>query len=164
MLIETENEIAKLPSGRILGIDYGQKRVGLALSDPSQFLASTLKTINSKSTNVIQTIASIAHEESVVAIVIGLPYNMDGSIGRKGEDVKHFISALCEKVDIPVIQWDERWSTVSAHKELVGLGKSPSKNRHRVDQIAAAIILQSFLDRLKRIRQEQSLDGVPHEV
>jgi len=144
----------KIPLGRILGIDYGRRRTGIAMSDPSQILATTLKTIQGLSgPSLVSEIRGILEEHQIVSIVVGMPYNLNGTISKRGEEVVAFIDDLANECKLPVFSWDERWTTVSAHKTLRELGKSPSKSRHRVDQIAAAFMLQSFLDRLGRVRR-----------
>ena len=145
------------PVGRILCIDYGQQRIGLSASDPMQLLSSNLKTLANKGIKfVLDELADIIRNHSVVAIVVGMPYNMNGTIGERGMEVQEFIGILREKTGIPTVAWDERWTTISAHKTMHQMGKSPSKNRHKVDQIAASFILQSFLDRLSNLRRQNS--------
>lgn len=144
----------EIPAGRILGIDYGRRRIGLALSDPSQTLASTLKTIQRHSTSsAVDEIGAVIKEHGIVAVVVGMPYHLNGTMGRTGEEVLRFLAEMARVCQLPVVSWDERWTTVSANKALLEAGKSPSKNRQRIDQIAAAFMLQSFLDRLSYLRR-----------
>ena len=155
-----EQLLTEIPMGRILGIDYGQQRIGVALSDPSQMLSSTYKTFaNKNSSAIVQEILSLVKEKNIVAIIVGMPYNMNGTMGEKAEEVTDFIEEIRKQCSIPVVPWDERWTTKSAHNQLINLGKSPSRNRELVDRVAAAIILQSFLDRLSHFRKKvQSLN------
>lgn len=155
MLMKLQNDLLnKVPHGRILAIDFGTRRIGLALSDPSQFLASSLKTVrNNGVQEFIQKINPIIKENGVVALLFGMPYNMNGGIGERGEQVQEFSDSIRERIDIPVLTWDERLSTVSAEKTMIATNKSPSRNRHKIDQVAAAFILQSFLDRLSYLRR-----------
>ncbi|NOY58874.1 MAG: Holliday junction resolvase RuvX [Calditrichaeota bacterium] len=155
MLMNTKNDLLeKLPPGRILAVDYGTRRIGLAMSDPSQFLASSLETIYNRGVNdFVQKIIPILKENAVIAVVIGMPYNMKGDIGERGKEVQEFSSSIRKGIDIPVLTWDERLSTVSAEKTMIATNKSPSKHRHKIDQVAAAFILQSFLDRLSYLRR-----------
>ncbi len=155
MIMNVQNDILeKIPRGRILAIDYGTRRIGLALSDPSQFLASSLETLHNNGTNkFIQTIIPLLKTNGVVVVVVGMPYNMKGDIGERGKQVQEFINTIREGIKIPVLPWDERMSTVSAEKTMIATNKSPSKNRHKIDRVAAAFILQSFLDRLSYLRR-----------
>lgn len=155
MLMNTQNDLLeKLPPGRILAIDYGTRRIGLAMSDPSQFLASSLETIHNRGVNdFVQKIIPILKENGVIAVVIGMPYNMKGDIGERGKQVREFSNSIRKGIDIPVLTWDERLSTVSAEKAMIATNKSPSKHRHKIDQVAAAFILQAFLDRLSYLRR-----------
>jgi len=141
-----------------MGIDYGQRRIGIAVSDPSQTLATTLKTIVGRArSNLLMEIKGLLQEHQVASIVVGMPYNLDGTMSKRGEEVVSFMDDLARECGLPVFSWDERWTTVSAHKTLRELGKSPSKSRHKVDQIAAAFMLQSFLDRIGHLRREAAL-------
>ena len=152
----SDQELANVPIGRILCIDYGTKRIGLALSDPFQMLASTYSTItNSGTDSVANSINDITEKESVKALVVGMPYNMDGTQSDRTKQVKDFVIILREKIPHPLMEWDERWSSVSAEKMMIEMGQSPSRNRHKVDQVAAAIVLQNFLDRLDRFKKTQ---------
>ena len=146
--------ILAISTGRILGIDYGKKRIGLALSDPFQMLAATLKTVLNKNTqNVILEIEQIVKENNVKAIVAGHPLHMTGDESTMAVEVVEFMQKLDERMNRPIFLWDERWTTVSAEKLLVETGKSPSQNRHKIDQIAAAYLLQSFLDRMSFLKR-----------
>lgn len=155
MLKNTQNDLLeKIPCGRILAIDYGTRRIGLALSDPSQFLASTLETVHNRGANkFVEKLVPILKENGVIAVIVGMPYNMKGDVGERGEQVKEFANSIREGIKVPVLTWDERLSTVSAEKTMIATNKSPSKNRHKIDQVAAAFILQSFLDRLSYLRR-----------
>ena len=152
----SDQELAKVPIGRILCIDFGTKRIGLALSDPFQMLASTYRTLkNSGTDSVANSINDIIDIESVKALVVGMPYNMDGTNSDRTEQVKEFANYVSGKISIQLLEWDERWSSVSAEKMMIETGQSPSRNRHKVDQVAAAFILQNFLDRLDRFKKTQ---------
>lgn len=145
------SELKVIPQGRILGIDYGDKRIGLAMSDPSQFLASTLTTLQNDG-QVEVNIAKIISENGIQLVVMGKPLHMDGRIGKSFEKAKQLAEKLDVKCSIPVVMWDERWTSVSAHKLMHETGKKPSKEKAKVDQLAAAFLLQSFLDRIANIR------------
>lgn len=154
--VTVERNVKELPAGRLLGIDYGQKRVGVALSDPSQFMASTLTTIIYNNNAVlIKELKKILAEHDIAGVVVGRPVNMNGTIGEMAEKA----GALAEQIETqtrrPVVLWDERWSSQSAKKLMLETGTSPSKNKERIDQIAAAYILQSYLDYLGHQKRKQ---------
>ena len=154
------DDLGKLSPGRILGIDFGHKRIGCALCDPSQVLAVPFKTIaNQGRKHLIEQIREIREEYDVIAIVVGMPFHMNGMAGERAQEVGRLIDDIIAAVDIPVFTWDERWTTKSAEKFLKQSGQSPSKNRAKIDQIAAAIILDGFLNRLNYIRRQDSRNG-----
>jgi putative holliday junction resolvase len=151
----TNNELSKIPLGRILCIDYGTKRVGLAMSDPGQILASSYDTLTPKNkNNLANSLTEIISAQSIVAVIVGMPYNMNGTLSDRTKEVKEFANNLGKLIDLPLIEWDERWSSVSAEKMLIETGQSPSRNKKRVDQVAAAFILQAFLDRLANYKRQ----------
>ena len=131
--------------GRVLGIDHGDVRMGIALSDPTEFLASPLCVLDSTKAGLDQIIALIAEHE-VEKIVVGLPRNMDGSYGSATEKVRVFIEKLKTRTAVPVFEWDERLSTVSAHNALREAGLDGKQRKGVVDKVAAQIILQNYLD------------------
>ncbi len=137
--------------GRILGVDYGDVRTGLAVSDPSRFLASGFATIKPGGMRrTAEVVAAAAKEKEVTLIVIGLPKNMDGSEGFRAETVKAFAALLAEETEIPFVFFDERLSTVSAHRFLSMTDARSKKRKAVVDTLSAEIILQGFLDSLKK--------------
>lgn len=129
---------------RALGIDYGEKRVGIALSDPMQILASPREIIKHDENDqvVIEELLKIIKKESVSKIIVGLPLNMNGSVGFQAERVYQFVDSLKEHVSLPIIFEDERESSKKV-KEAMKLVKSKDE---RIDDRAAAIILQNYLD------------------
>ena len=131
--------------GRVLGIDHGDVRIGIALSDPTEFLASPLCVLDSTNAGLDQITALIA-EHKVEKIVVGLPRNMDGSYGSATEKVRKFIEKLKSRTAVPVFEWDERLSTVSAHNALREAGLDGKWRKGMVDKVAAQIILQNYLD------------------
>ncbi len=153
MIFDTDPEhLRKVASGRILGIDFGMKRIGLALSDPLQMLASSYKTLwNEK--KVVNDICEIVDQNQIKAIVIGQPLHMSGDAGQMTDKVYKFAEKLDSHVEAPIFLWDERWTTVSAEKLLIETGMSPSRNRDKIDQLAAAYLLQGFLDRLTYLKR-----------
>lgn len=133
----------------ILGLDVGEKRIGVALADG--LLAIPLTVIDRAGEEAdLERVLTLAEEHGVKRIVVGLPRSLDGSIGRQAERVLSFSSALSESTDVPVDTWDERLSTVSAERLLLGAGVKRDKRRARRDAMAAAIILQSYLDRVSK--------------
>jgi putative Holliday junction resolvase len=136
---------------RIMGIDYGEKRIGVAISDPLGITAQGLPTI--ERTNVledIQKILNIIREKEVNEIVVGLPKHMNNTLGEKEQAVMAFVDLLKKHVTIPVNTIDERLSTVRAHKAMLEGDLSRKKRKDRVDMIAAQLILQGYLDRIKK--------------
>lgn len=135
---------------KILGIDYGDRRTGIAISDNSLTLASNYTTIESgHAPKVCDEIIEIITKEKVEKLVLGLPLNMDGSEGPRAEKTRIFASMLAEKFDGEIILRDERLTTVSATYFLNETDKRGKKRKALVDRIAASIILQSYLDFLK---------------
>lgn len=136
---------------RILGLDVGQKTVGVAISDPLGFTAQGITTIRrTKKSQDILEVKKICDEYSVEKIVIGLPKNMDGSIGFAGEKIKEFSEALKEVIDLEIIFWDERLTTVAAHRAMLEADLSRSKRKKIVDKVAATYILQGYLDLISK--------------
>jgi putative Holliday junction resolvase len=133
-----------------LGLDIGDKRIGLAISDPQGILASPLTIIDRRDERLdIEAITSIVNEHQVKQIIVGLPRSMNGSIGKQAEKVQAFTQRLRQHTEVPVDFRDERLSTVSAKRLLQATNKRKSKNKVRDDAIAAALILQGYLDETK---------------
>ena len=135
---------------RIMGIDYGEKRIGIAISDPLRITAQGLPTI--ERTNIqedIQKILNIIHEKEVEEIVVGLPKHMNNSLGEKAHAVLAFVDMLKKHIRIPISTVDERLSTVRADRAMLEGNLSRKKRKERVDMIAAQLILQDYLDRIK---------------
>ena len=133
---------------RILGIDYGKKRTGVAVSDPLGIFASALDTVDSA--KLIDYIKNYAETQTITRFVVGWPVNMDGAPSEAAADVESFIRTLGKAFpDIPVTREDERFTSVLAHRAMIDGGMKASQRRDKasVDKISAAIILQSYLDR-----------------
>ena len=134
---------------RVMALDVGSKRIGVALSDPLKITAQGLQTYNR--TTLEEDIASLwklIDEHEVSQLVVGLPKNMDGSEGFKVEEVRQFIADLTAERQIEIIWIDERLTTVSAERALLEADVSRAKRKKVIDKMAAVIILQSYLDRL----------------
>ena len=135
---------------RIIGIDYGSARTGLAVSDPLQIFASALETL--PSAKIIEYLQKYSASETIVKIVIGWPLNLNGEPAQTAPEVEAFIEKL-EKAfpGVPVVREDERFTSVLAHRAMIDGGMKASRRRDKkeVDKISAAIILQSYLDKKK---------------
>ncbi len=138
---------------RYLGIDFGTKRIGLAISDEMGIIAGKYGTITRKGTRQdVERIKEIVRKEGVQTVVIGYPRNMDGSTGKTAEMVEEFVSAMRGVLEIPIERWDERLSSALAEKTLVRGDVSRRKRRKVIDQLSAVIILQNYLDHQKFAR------------
>ena len=129
---------------RILCIDYGRKRVGIAVSDPLGFMALPIETVKRK--KLEQGIKEILNNYTIKKIIIGYPLRTDGKRGERAREVEEFAENIGEKFQITVELWDERYSTVEAERDMRTMGKKPSRNKEKIDKIAASLILQSYLD------------------
>jgi putative Holliday junction resolvase len=131
---------------RILAIDWGERRIGMAVSDPLGITAQGLPTIDTKKTkDVYSFIKNLVEDKQVSRIVVGMPKNMDGSIGFKGREVERFILKLTQKIMVEVIRWDERLTTVSSLRSMREMG-TKQKEKKTIDRISATLILQNYLD------------------
>jgi len=136
---------------RLLGIDPGKNRIGLAISDEDKLVSTPLKTIGKKNnSNFINEIKEIIHENNIKGIVIGNPINMDGSIGPSAQSAKNFAEYLSNNISIPVSMWDERLSTEGAFNLSSNLDVNVSKKVEKLDQNAASFILQGAIDYIRR--------------
>ena len=138
---------------RLLGLDLGEKTIGLALSDPGLSVASPITTIRrTKFTADAKELLRIAAERQVGGLVIGLPLNMDGSEGPRCQSVRQFAVNLLKLQQLPVLFWDERLSTVAVERNMIDADMTRAKRAKVVDQAAAAFILQGVLDALARTK------------
>ena len=136
---------------RILSMDVGDRRIGMEVSDMLGWTAQGIATLERKSTeeDLVQ-IEKIIHQYQPEKIVVGLPKNMNGTLGPQGEKVKAFAETLEDRFNLEIVFWDERLTTVSAHKTMIEADMSRRKRKQKVDQLAAVLILQSYLDYLNR--------------
>lgn len=138
------------PMDRLIGIDYGRKRVGVAVSDPLGIFASALDTVHSA--KIIDYLKTYAQNENVVRFVVGYPMNMNGRPSEAAADVDVFLKTLRNAFpDTPIELEDERFTSVLAHRAMIdgGMKKKDRMDKESVDKISAAIILQSYMDRKK---------------
>ena len=132
---------------RVLGIDYGERRIGLALSDPMGIIAKPLRVIDRKNTtDYISEILNTSKEKHANIIVVGLPLTLRGKQSKQTKVVQKFIEKLTQLGKIPIVPVDERFSSISAKKSLQLQGVKTGHEKGRVDETAAAIILQEYLD------------------
>jgi len=133
---------------RILAIDYGEKRIGLAISDPLGITAQSLPTLKvTQIPDVFSEIENLVKEKDISAIVLGLPKNMNGTMGQEGKKVMEFGEKLARRVEIKVEFWDERLSSVESHKALREEKRKIKQKKELVDRISASLILQGYLDK-----------------
>ncbi len=132
---------------RLIGLDLGSKRIGVSICDDKQLIATPLKTINRNSLkDLVDELKLIINENDIKGIIIGNPLNMDGSSGRSAQSVKDTTENIEKNLDIPICLWDERLSTVGAFNLSSQLDINVSKREKKIDENAAAFILQGALD------------------
>ncbi len=142
----------KLPH-RLMGLDIGEKTIGVAISNSDCTMASPLKIVNySKISSAAIDLKKIKEEYGTKSLVIGYPLNMDSSEGERCEFVSKISTQLVQALEMPALLWDERMSTLSAERAMISLDVSRSKRKKNIDAHAASIILQSFLDRLRLLK------------
>jgi len=137
---------------RIMGIDFGTTRIGISLSDPLQIIAQPFTTLGNEP-GIIARICDIVVKEAIGLIVVGMPLNLKGEKGKKAQEVEKFIDEIKNATKVEVVHWDERFTTSIAHQTLLTMGTKRDERRKkkgRVDSMAAAIMLQGFLDSQKR--------------
>ena len=130
----------------ILALDFGRARIGAAISDELQLLAHPVETIPSNE-KALSRVAEIVRERKVDHVIAGIPRQMNGQIGAAANEVLQFVEKLRAILPCPVVTWDERLTTVAAHRALRDAGKKTRDTRSYIDQVAAQMILQSYLDR-----------------
>jgi putative Holliday junction resolvase len=135
---------------RILGLDIGTKRTGVAMSDASRFLSSPYTTIETRDPREwVRQLTEIIQKEEVAEIVVGLPLNQYGEEGTDANRIRSYINLLRSRTDLPVVEWDERYTTVQAERALIHADYSREKRKQVIDRVAATIILQGYLDSLQ---------------
>jgi len=133
---------------RLMGLDIGDRRIGVALSDSLRIMAGALTVVERVTDDAaLKQIIDLARENEAERIVVGMPRSLDGSLGKQAQAVQSFVDLLKRRTDIPVVTWDERLSTVAAERTMLEVGMKRDKRKKRRDSLAAAIILQGYLDR-----------------
>ena len=143
---------------KIMAIDYGDARTGVALSDPTGFLAGQTFLVKSRKEDVvIEELTSIAQKQGAEELVLGHPVNMDGTRGPRAEKCEALAERLKEATGLPVILWDERRTTVDAHRILGEQGVRAKNRKDKIDSVAATLILEGYLDfkRIQAARREE---------
>jgi putative Holliday junction resolvase len=136
--------------GRILGLDYGRKRIGVAVSDPMEITAQPVTTWNGLTLDeAVEKTWALVEELSVDAVVIGFPLTLQGKTGIMAKKIQFFSDKLKSRIDIPVVLWDERLTSVQSKRLMHEMNMSPSLKKGRVDLIASMLILQNYLDHKK---------------
>lgn len=137
--------------GRIMALDPGEKRMGVALSDEMRLIAQPLETHSCASPGeVVAHVRDLVLTHGVSEVVVGLPIRLDGEAGPAAERVRGFIERLERELDVPVVPWDERLTSKAAERMLIEANVSRRKRKGAVDRVAAAVLLQSYLDRRAR--------------
>lgn len=133
--------------GRVLGLDVGTKTIGIAMSDPLRMLASPVRTLSRRSVREdTEQLAKLVADQAIEALVVGLPYELDGSEERSARLARQIGNALAARTGLPVHFVDERYSSVDAERQLIEAGMSRARRKQVIDQAAAVLILQSYLD------------------
>lgn len=149
MLFESSTEFARgLPaSARLLGLDVGEKTIGLALSDATRTVASPLETIErGKFARDMEKLAAIIRKQDIAGLVIGYPVNMDGSLGPRAQSTRTFAANLAKQIELPMLLWDERLSTAAVERVMLEADLSRQRRAQLVDKLAASYMLQGFLN------------------
>lgn len=146
-------------SGALLGLDLGEKTIGVSVCDPAREVATPVETIRRKKfTPDAKRLAALAGERNVVGLIMGLPLNMDGSEGPRAQSTRAFARNLAKVLPLPVAFWDERLSTAAMERDLIALDTSRAKRAEHIDAAAAAFILQGAIDRIRTLSHDaQSL-------
>jgi putative Holliday junction resolvase len=148
----TDDPLSDIPAtGKILCLDLGTKTIGVAVSDGMRYSATPVETIKrTKFTQDAERIIELARQHSAVAIILGLPLNMDGSEGPRVQSTRAFARNLAQKLDLPIAFWDERLSTSAVTRMMIEADLRRDRRAEVVDKLAASYILQGALDRLRR--------------
>jgi len=153
--IPVEDLTGRIETGqRLIGLDLGAKTIGIALSDPGLMIATPRRTIRrTKFSQDAAALLDLCERENVGAIVLGLPVNMNGTEGPRAQATRAFARNLQKLTDLPIVLWDERWSTAAAERAMIEADLSRAKRAEKIDAAAAGFILQGVLDRLAGLRR-----------
>ena len=142
---------------KVLGLDIGEKRIGIAISDELRYTAQGMKVLDRRGVdNDVRELAEVIAANKVSTIVVGLPKNMDGSLGEGAQKVTAFVQKLKKATSVPITLWDERWTTSEATRVLLQADLSRKKRGKVVDKVAAVLILQGYLDSLANGEERES--------
>jgi putative holliday junction resolvase len=158
---DVEAFAATLPKiGTLIGMDLGTKTIGLALSDRTRMIAAPLDTIRrTKQTHDLAALLAHANKHEAVGFVLGYPINLDGTKGPRTQATLAFLRAMTVVSPLPILLYDERWSTVSAERAMLEGDASRAKRADKIDMVAAVIILQAALERLSHLREPREGNG-----
>lgn len=160
--------LALLPDqGRVIGVDYGARRIGLSVSDPAGRIALALDTIEVNSmTQAVTDLIALSERYGACEIVVGLPINMDGAESEMAKTVLAFVSTLQAQTDTRVKTWDERLTSAAAQRAVTAMGLSLKGNKKQLDRIAATLLLQSYLERQRQpalVSASDSVEEICHD-
>ncbi len=146
--LDNKSQMGDKNDVRIMGLDVGSRTIGVAITDELRITAQGLKTIRRKSKEEdFEEIIRIIDQFKIGKIVVGLPKNMNGTLGKQAERVLQWIKTIKGKVDLPIVTWDERFSTVEASRVLLEADLSRRKRKKAIDKLAAVIILQGYIEK-----------------
>ena len=149
--LDNPGQMGNKKSMRIMGLDVGTRTIGIAVSDELQLTAQGLKTLKRKSMeDDLREISTLIRQFEIDTIVVGLPKNMNGTLGEQAQNVIGWMEVLKDQTKLPVVAWDERLSTVGANKVLLEADLSRRKRKKVIDKLAAVLILQGYLDQGRR--------------
>jgi putative Holliday junction resolvase len=156
-LVPIEELPALLASdARLLGLDLGSKTIGMALSDVTRSIATPYNTLRrTKFTEDAEMIRQIIETTQIGGLVVGLPFNLNGSEGPRAQSTRAFVRNLIPYIEVPIVFWDERLSTAAVERHLIEADASRKRRAEVIDRMAAAYILQGALDRLKRLSEQR---------
>jgi putative Holliday junction resolvase len=156
-LVPIEELPALLASdARLLGLDLGSKTIGMALSDVTRSIATPYNTLRrTKFTEDAEMIRQIIETTQIGGLVVGLPFNLNGSEGPRAQSTRAFVRNLIPHIEVPIVFWDERLSTAAVERHLIEADASRKRRAEVIDRMAAAYILQGALDRLKRLSEQR---------
>lgn len=156
--LDNNSQMGNKMSMRIMGLDVGTRTIGIAISDELGITAQGLKTLKRRSLDEdFEEIGAIIRQYEIKKVIVGLPRNMDGTLGRQAESVLRWIEILNSRIDLPVTTWDERLSTVGASRVLMEADLSRKKRKRVIDKLAAVLILQGYLDNNRKKNNETAL-------